>query len=155
LNARLDPLEAERGTLGNILTCRLRKGAGQIQRPPATLLGSLRDTMLLWLMRWLLLVVGTVVLLGASPAMRYLLDAADVHVCARSAESDSGCPESERHCSNGVHVCICHAWPVFLPAAGIAEIASAGNFELLPVSDDTGLARAEHRLRVERPPQRV
>ena len=130
-------------------------GADQIQRPPATLLGSPRDTMLPESMRWLLLVVGTVVLLGASPAIRYLVDTADVHVCARSAESDGGCPESERDCSNEVHVCVCHAWPVFLPAAGVTEVVSAGSSELLPVSDDTGLARAEHRLRVERPPQRV
>ena len=104
-------------------------------------------------MRWLLFVLSTIVLLGASPAVQYLVDAADAHVCAEAARPDSGCPESEKDCSGEVHVCICHAWPVFLPAAGVAEIVSPGGSELLIVLDDTGLALAEHRLRVERPPQ--
>ncbi len=106
-------------------------------------------------MRWLLLVLTALVLLGASPAVQYLVGTADAHVCAEAAESEGDCPESEKGCSGEVHVCICHAWPVFLPAAGLAEILSPSRSEVLLVLDETDLTLNEHRLRVERPPQRV
>jgi hypothetical protein len=106
-------------------------------------------------MRWLLLVLTAVVLLGASPGVRYLVATTEPHLCAASTDSADGCPESEQGCSGEVHVCICHAWPVFLPAEGVAEIAFLGCAELLVVLVETDLTPDEHRLRVERPPQRV
>jgi hypothetical protein len=104
-------------------------------------------------MRWLVVMLGMLLLLGSSPGLVHLVVSNQHHDCGAAEDRHGSCPEEENGCAGEVHTCMCHAWPAFLASAHATEIETATLAAVIRPAGGRFLVPEEHRMRIERPPQ--